>query len=253
MFPVFILTKGRAEIATTPSVLEADNVPYALVVEPQEAEVYRLNYPRAEIVVLPKDNQGLAYACYWLVEYVRSNSLTWFWRMDDNLGKFGETRCRRVCNMPAGAILSRAELATEWSNRLGLVGLQYTQYAWAARKQYTINRMAAACYLQNAASGIQYDLGLPAKQDVDLTLRHVTQGWYTLIWQTLSMSKPTIASWTRGGQCEMYNKRKDWDDARRLRVLWPQYVKLVMKRGRLDVKIDWAKIDALWAQHGVVY
>lgn len=40
-FPVYVPSKGRADCATTPALLDQAGVRYRLVVEPQEAEAYR--------------------------------------------------------------------------------------------------------------------------------------------------------------------------------------------------------------------
>ena len=53
-FPVYIPSKGRWDNCTTPDSLIKDNVPFHIVVEPQEAEQYaaRFGYERLRFCLL---------------------------------------------------------------------------------------------------------------------------------------------------------------------------------------------------------
>jgi hypothetical protein len=41
LYPIFVISKGRSDCCLTARFLVKDKVPFKLVVEPQEAELYR--------------------------------------------------------------------------------------------------------------------------------------------------------------------------------------------------------------------
>jgi len=58
-FKVFIVSKGRCSTAKTPTLLEAFNIEYTLVVVPSQYGCCKKNFPNAEFFVLPEYVQGI--------------------------------------------------------------------------------------------------------------------------------------------------------------------------------------------------
>jgi hypothetical protein len=57
-YPVYIVSKGRAESRPTSRMLEKASVPYRIVVEPQERAAYAAVIDPAKILTLPFSNLG---------------------------------------------------------------------------------------------------------------------------------------------------------------------------------------------------
>ena len=57
-YPVYIISKGRWETRFTSKSLEDMNVPYRIVIEPQEYEQYAAVIDPTKILVLPFSNLG---------------------------------------------------------------------------------------------------------------------------------------------------------------------------------------------------
>jgi len=60
-YPIYIISKGRSKRCLTARELTKMNVPFFLVVEPQEENEYRTEWPNAKIITTPFSNlnQGL--------------------------------------------------------------------------------------------------------------------------------------------------------------------------------------------------
>lgn len=57
-YPVYIISKGRADKTLTAIFMKEDDLDFALVVEPQEYDDYRRHHPHARIHKLPFSNLG---------------------------------------------------------------------------------------------------------------------------------------------------------------------------------------------------
>jgi hypothetical protein len=100
--PIFILTKGRPKTALlgwkAPHVLGDWCVPFVIVVEPQEEEVYRNSWPDALFLVLPRPADSAIGYTRWVVQHIctcshdtaigRTLCLPWVWMADDLLVAF---------------------------------------------------------------------------------------------------------------------------------------------------------------------
>ena len=70
-YPIYIVSKGRANSRLTSKSLELMNVPYRIVVEPQEYDDYAAVINPNKILVLPFSNleQGSIPARNWVWEH----------------------------------------------------------------------------------------------------------------------------------------------------------------------------------------
>jgi hypothetical protein len=57
-YPIFVISKGRANRCLTARELTAMRVPFFLVVEPQEAAEYRAKWPSTRLIETPFSNLG---------------------------------------------------------------------------------------------------------------------------------------------------------------------------------------------------
>jgi len=68
-YPIFIPSKGRADKPKTARMFDRDDVPYFMVVQPDQVEAYAEWRDRGCLLVLPEDNMGLVYARNWIKDY----------------------------------------------------------------------------------------------------------------------------------------------------------------------------------------
>ncbi len=58
-YPIFIVSKGRADISYTANMFKEDSVKYKILIEPQEYEEYLKYHDKSTLEVLPFSNTGL--------------------------------------------------------------------------------------------------------------------------------------------------------------------------------------------------
>jgi hypothetical protein len=89
-YPVYIISKGRWESRKTSIALELMNVPYHIVIEPQEYDNYAGVIDPKKILILPFSNlgQGSIPARNWVWEHSISIGAKRHWILDDNIASF---------------------------------------------------------------------------------------------------------------------------------------------------------------------
>jgi hypothetical protein len=88
-YPVYIPSKGRANNCLTAEYFIEDKMPFYLVIEPQDYDVYHArfkNEPLVSILILPFSNlgQGSIPARNWIKEHATINGHKRHWQVDDN-------------------------------------------------------------------------------------------------------------------------------------------------------------------------
>jgi len=89
-YPIYIISKGRWESRLTSKALEEIQVPYHIVIEPQEYDDYAAVIDPQKILVLPFSNlgQGSIPARNWVWEHSIEQGAERHWILDDNLRWF---------------------------------------------------------------------------------------------------------------------------------------------------------------------
>ena len=89
-YPIFVISKGRADSRLTSKSLEEMGVDYRIVIEPQEYDQYAAVIDPKKILVLPFSNlgKGSIPARNWVWEHSISEGHERHWILDDNLRGF---------------------------------------------------------------------------------------------------------------------------------------------------------------------
>jgi hypothetical protein len=89
-YPVYVISKGRADTRLTVRALERLRVPHHVVIEPQEYEAYRAHIPADRLLQLPFSNLGLGSipARNWVWEHAKASGAERHWILDDNIRDF---------------------------------------------------------------------------------------------------------------------------------------------------------------------
>lgn len=212
-----------------------------MVVEPQEAEGYASVWPTAELIVLPDRDRGISFSRQWILDEARHRGLARYWQIDDNVKGFARVNGMSCQPCRPEEALRFAEELSDKSPRIALVGFEYQQFGWSAKRAWRWNARAYCCVLTRTDTGKDYDPATEMKEDVDFCLQHVAAGWATALVSQYVMSKPKIGDSGAGGLAEKYAERKDEQAAKALCAKWPGVVKLRRRDdGRLDASVDWA-------------
>lgn len=231
LWPVFIPTKGRARKANLWPELGT-----VAIIEPHEAAEYKEHAAinLEETFTLSESHRGISYARNTIMGICSG----WYWMLDDDITAFGVVKGRKVVSAPAREVLIEAQ---RQAVALGVtqVGLEYTQFAWAATKAHTLNRPCLVAQATNgdATRAICYRDEVNLKEDIDFSLQIMALGYKTARLHLLAFGTAKMAS-NAGGLHEEYKARRDEQAARKMCELWPNCCTLKQKKERIDLKVD---------------
>lgn len=244
-YPVYVLSKGRYDQCLTAKILQNDDVPFRLVVEEQEAELYAQKHGEECLVVLPPEatGKGAIPVRNWIWENSISEGHERHWVLDDNIRII-----RRVydgkripCN-PLAAFLAVEDFTDRYTN-LGISGLNYQMFGlpWNMPALYLNVHVYSFMLIQNS---LPYRWRGRYNADTDLCLQVLSGGHCTALINvfladkvaTMLMSGGNTASYQGDGRLKM---------ARALERLWPGVVttRRRFNRPQHHVKGNWRGFD----------
>jgi len=271
-YPIYVISKGRWESRLTVKALEKMNVPYHIVVEPQEYDNYAEVIDKKKIYILPFSNlgQGSIPARNWVWEHSISIGAKRHWILDDNIGqnfKIGVRGFFRLNNnlkipVISGTIFKISEDFVDRYENIAISGFNYFMFASRKSKQppFYLNTRIYSCIL--IKNDIQYRWRGIYNEDTDLSIRVLKDGWCTILFNAFLCWKQSTMVMTGGNTDELYqgnndiNKEEDgrWKMAESLRQQHPSIVKITRKWGRWQHHVDYSyfKKNKLIKKKGII-
>lgn len=256
--PVYVPSKGRHQEnrALTIKALLRDDVPFHVVVEPQEADAYRAVAGEDRVLVLPFRDLGLGSipARNWIREHAEGEGHSHHWQIDDNVAGFYRLwNGRRVPAHGGTALRVLEDFAARFRN-VGVAGLNYDMFVPAdTRAPYYRNVHVYSCTLVDHR--MPYWWRGRFNEDTDLCLQALSNGWCTLLLNSFSAKKVTTMTMGGGNTELLYRDEEDGGDARdtlgryemarSLEVAWPGLVKVIRNFGRYQHSVNWGAFDGL--------
>jgi hypothetical protein len=246
-WPIYIPSKGRPE---GQSFTLLRGLPFTVVVEPQDAPVYRrAGVPN--IVVLDKDNEGLCYSRNFILDHAKFSGHKWFWMIDDDITSMGLVVNRRVQKTEAPTVIDAAQQVIAQPN-CAIGAMQYQQFAWSATKPVKAHARCESVVAIHAEriGDLRYRFRLKHDKDMvglvhDRCMISIRSEW------TAFANK---FSDNPGGLHSDYEARIDENAAREVFAAWgAQRARMEPNsRDRLDVLLDYRGIylDALRRRDG---
>ena len=243
-YPVYIPSKGRwrSADATTARFLLRDEVPFRMVVEPQEAEAYEPLVGRERLLLLPESDQGLVYARNWIMEHSIEEGHARHWQLDDNIREIRRLHGGKRIPCAAGPALKVVEVFSDRYTNVGLAGLNYNMFGLPGQPPFYTNVHVYSCTLVD--NQIPFSWRLKYNDDTDMCLQVLAGGLCTvlinvfLIFKIRTMKVP-------GGNTEDYQGDGRLRMARSLQEAWPHVVSVERRYGRPQhrVRDAWRKFD----------
>lgn len=270
-FPIYIISKGRADTRYTAKSLEWMGVDYHIVVEPQEYDQYAAVIDPKKIFVLPFSNlhQGGIPARNWCWEDSVQRGFEWHWVLDDNIRGFYRHHLNTKCRVKSPVAFRAIEdLVTRYEN-VYEGGMQYTSFLPSYRNEqnpYYINARIYSCILiRNSFPGRWRVLSFkgkpaPFNEDTDLSLRILKAGHATLMSKQFTANKLATMKMKGGNTEEVYKQHKEGFDNRytfaaSLAEAHPDCVQVVKRNGRWHHLVDYSRWERnpLSLKHGLTY
>lgn len=263
--PVYIVSKGRADTRLTSIALEEINVPYKIVIEPQEYDDYAAVIDPKKILKLPFSNlgKGSIPARNWIWDHAVKIGAKRHWIMDDNIRGFYRYQDNRKIPVGDGTMFAVAENFVDRYNNVPLAGFQYNMFV--IRKEgrippYFLNTRIYSCILikndlevgetyEDEHGNEAYRRVTPKwrgryNEDTDLSLRVLKSKtedgkpeYCTILFNAFLANK--IATMRmKGGNEQLYQEGGDEDKGGRLKMAesllkqHPDCVKVIKRWGR---------------------
>lgn len=253
-YPVYIISKGRFDTRLTSKALEKMNVPYFIVIEPQEFKDYSKFIDVKKILKLPFSNlgQGGIPARNWVWSHARQSGAKRHWILDDNIAGFRKLiNKERVLCTNAEPFCAIEDFVDRFAN-VPMAGMQYTGFMvvesstakGAAKLPVTLNTRVYSCILlSNIIQGFEWRGRY--NEDTDLSLRFLKSGLCTMLFNVYMCDKQATMTMTGGNTDELYKQDKTFDGrlemARHLQRQHPDVTKIYWRWGRWQHCVNFKK------------
>lgn len=246
-YPVYVISKGRADCCLTARTLVRDGVDFRLVVEPQEADAYAEHFGRERLEILPFSNLGLGSipARNWVWEHAKASGAERHWILDDNIRGFYRRWKARKIPCDAGPAFRAAEDFTDRYENIAIAGLNYFMFSANRTKQppFCLNVHVYSCLL--IRNDLPHRWRGRYNEDTDLCLQVLSDGWCTVLFNAFLIWKMPTMTMKGGNTSELYKGDGRLKMARSLERRWPGVVetKRRFQRPQHVVKDSWRKFD----------
>lgn len=244
-YPIYIISKGRADTQLTSAALRALGVNHSVVVEPQEIDLYRHRNDYASVVALPFSNlgEGSIPARNWVFDDAVRRGYRRHWIMDDNIRAFYRLNNNLKVPVSSGRIFGVMEEFVDRYSNVGMAGPNYFMFASRKTKMppFTPNTRVYSCILLDHECGHKWRGRY--NEDTDLSLRILKDGLCTILFNAFLAEKSVTMTMKGGNTDELYRQDKEFDGrlemAKSLARQHPDVTKITRKWGRWQHHVDY--------------
>lgn len=268
-YPIYIISKGRADTRFTSRSLEQMNVPYRIVIEESEYDDYAAVIDSKKILTLPKDfrtDERYAKTCEatgllggsiparnFVWEHSMSEGYERHWIMDDNIREFYRFNNNRRRQVTSGAIIRAAEDFVDRYTNVKMAGMNYRYFAIPNsdkiyKKPYYLNSRIYSCIL--LSNDLDHRWRGKYNEDTDLSLRVLKDGHCTMLFNAFLCGKESTLTMKGGNTEEVYNadgSAGEYDDryqfAKSLYDQHPDVTTITRKWDRWHHHVDYSKFN----------
>lgn len=262
--PIYIPSYDRYQDGrrSTITILERNEVPYNVIVEPEQRRDYleAIDTRLGTVLVLPDEYKakyhtyiedtdaplGSGPARNFGLEHALENGHSWYWCIDDNITEFYRHQGNHQYTVRDGSAFCAVEdLARQYEN-VAMAGMRYEMFFPSREKQPPIafNRRVYSCNLIRTDIGYRWQGRY--NEDVDLSLRMLKDGWATIRTNAFLADKETTQTTEGGNTDTVYADKSEYDEAgtyeksKALKRQHPALVDVTRKYGRWHHEVDYS-------------
>jgi len=224
-YPIYVPSKGRSSVKLTTKALDDAELNYLVVIEPQDVDDYKKEYPSEKLLVMDKNDMGIAY----VRNYCKQHSKDKFhWCIDDNIKDFKIRENDKNVTKPTRNVLGAAERYIKQFDNIGAVSLSHHMFAFAKNSHVSVNKQVYSCALINNDLDIWYRND--CVEDTDYSMQILTKGYCTILYNKLLMNKAATRQYKGGNTDSEYAGEGRLKRSQGLQNHWPGDFKVVKKK-----------------------
>lgn len=256
-FPIYIVSKGRAERCLTSRALHRLGVDHYIVIEEDEFGDYaeHVETPTSLLVLDPRykaeyetcddfgddKGKGPGAARNFAWAHAQESGHAWHWVMDDNISRFH--RLNRNLKVPVadGTMFAVMEDFALRFDNVGMVGPGY--HGLTKQRDllppYILNTRIYSCAL--IRNDVPYRWRGRYNEDTDLSLRMLKDGWVTVQFNAFLQEK-VMTQRVKGGNTDaLYAEDGTLPKSQMLADLHPDVASVVWKFNRWHHEVDYSR------------
>lgn len=253
-FPIYVVSKGRAESRLTVKALEDISVPFYVVIEEQEFSQYAAVIDPRRLLILDaryqreydtcdavgdSKSKGPGPARNFAWAHSMRTGHEWHWVMDDNIRGFYYSNHNAQIRVADGTTLRCMEDFCLGYRNVAMAGPAYK--GLTKRKQkippFVPNTRIYSCNL--IRNDVPFRWRGRYNEDTDLSLRMLKAHWCTVQFNAFLQDKLRTQTVRGGNTDEFYLREGTLPKSQMLVALHPDVSKLVWKFGRWHHRVDY--------------
>jgi hypothetical protein len=252
-FPIYIVSKGRADSRLTVKSLNEMRVDFRIVVEHQEREAYAAVIDPRRILVLDPAYQrdydtcdslgdsktkGSGPARNFVWDHAESEGHEFHWIADDNIRDFYRLTRNLKIRCGDGTPFRVMEDFVQRYTNIGMAGPNYDKFVPQIYKQrpITVNTRIYSCNL--IRTGLPFRWRGRYNEDTDLSLRLLKASWCTVLFNAFLQGKVTTLRMKGGNTSQLY-AGGTLEKSKMIVRLHPDVAKLVYRFNRPHHHVDY--------------
>lgn len=247
-YPIYVISKGRADSRLTVNALDRLGLEYRLVVEPQEYDAYAAHVPERRILTTPFSDlgQGSIPARNFVWEHATALRYRRHWILDDNMDGFYRLNDNLKVRVTRENPFASVENWVDRYTNVPMAGLNYEFFADRRAKQppLRLNTRVYSCILLTNELGGAFRWRGRYNEDTDLSLRFLKAGYVTALFNHYLCKKMPTMSMDGGNTDELYAQTEEYDGralmAESLAAQHPDVARVSYKWGRTQHHVDYS-------------
>ena len=253
-YPIYVVSKGRWESRLTSKALDWMGVPYKIIVEANQLEMYTAEVGEDKCLVLPTEylrdydtcddlgnvrSKGPGAARNFAWDHAIDLGADRHWVMDDNIESFERNNKNRKIRCVDGTYFKAIEDFVLRYKNIGQAGLGYTFFSPSPyyRPVFVMNTRIYSCLL--IRNDTPYRWRGRYNEDTDLSLRMLKDGWCTVQFNAFLQGKMTTSKLRGGNSKEFYDEEGTKKKSQMLADMHPDVARVTWLFNRWHHKVDY--------------
>lgn len=254
-FPIFIPSRSRATLATTPHVLDRIGVPYRLIVEADQYDEYAEHFDPTKLLVLDPtfqrdydaltelgddESRGSGPARNFAWATAANEGAPWHWTVDDNITLFARLHQNERIPVGDGTIFHAMETFVLRYRNVAMAGPHYWMFAPSRGKRppFITGTRIFSCNL--IRTDLRYRWRGRYNEDTILSIDLLKAGWNTVLFNAFLQYKLPTGQ-MKGGNQEVIYADGTVRKSQMLVDAHPDVARLAFRYGRVHHHVDYSQ------------